>query len=45
MEKLNYKWGYLVLEDDNMDLDVYSGGLVIEPLEVYAQVEFLGGCR
>ena len=32
MEKLNYKWANLVLEDDNMALDVYSGGLVIEPL-------------
>ena len=26
MEKLNYKWG------DNMDLEVYSGRLAIEPL-------------
>ena len=32
MEKLNYKWAYLVLEDDNMDLDVYSGRLAIETL-------------
>ena len=32
MEKLNYKWSNLVLEDDNMALDVYSGGLAIEPL-------------
>ena len=32
MEKLNYKWAYLVLENDNMDLDVYSGRLAIEPL-------------
>ena len=32
MEKLNYKWAYLVLENDNMDLDVYSVRLAIEPL-------------
>ena len=32
MEKLNYKWANFVLEDDNMALDVYSGGLAIEPL-------------
>ena len=32
MEKLNYKWANLILEDDNMALDVYSGGLVIESL-------------
>ena len=32
MEKLNYKWANLVLEDDNMAFDVYSGGLAIEPL-------------
>ena len=32
MEKLNYKWANLILEDDNMDLDVYSGSLAIEPL-------------
>ena len=32
MERLNYKWVYLVLEDDNMALDVNSGGLAVEPL-------------
>jgi len=32
MEKLNYKWANLVLEDYNMALDVYSGGLAIMPL-------------
>ena len=32
MEKLNYKWANSVLEDDKMALDVYSGGLAIEPL-------------
>ena len=32
MEKLNYKWANLVLEDDNMDLDVYFENLTIEPL-------------
>ena len=28
MEKVNPKWG------DNMGLDVYSGGLAIEPLRI-----------
>ena len=32
MEKLYYKLANLVLKNENMALDVYSGGLAIEPL-------------